>query len=326
MKTISLIISLLFAPVIFASNQPIHELAGFTPFIDRMVEKHQFERQPLINLFKDVVVRKDILKAISRPAEKSKEWFEYRPIFIKKSRIDGGVKFWNKHADILHKAAQEYGVDPQIIVAIIGVETLYGQRTGRNRVIESLSTIAFAYPKRSKFFTRELEQFLLLTREEQIDPINAKGSYAGAMGQSQFISSSYRHYAVDGDGDGKRDLWHSPQDIIASVANYFKQHGWQSGKPIASRATINNEDYEHLLNNKLKPEITLATMIKAGVQPQDTLDPEQKVKLLKFKLKRGYEHWVALHNFYVITRYNHSSMYAMAVYQLSEAIRQQRSK
>lgn len=324
MKTFILIIGLL-SSLTSQADQLISQQAGFMPFIERMVKQHHFKRESLITLFKGVRVREDILKAISRPAEKSKEWFEYRPIFIKESRIKGGVEFWNKNEKILQQTAQKYGVDPQIIVAIIGVETLYGQRTGRNRVIESLSTIAFAYPKRSKFFTSELEHFLLLTREEKIDPGKAKGSYAGAMGQSQFISSSYRHYAVDGDGDGQRDLWNSPRDIIASVANYFKKHGWKTGEPITSRASIQGDGYIHFLNNKLKPEADLSEMLRHGITPADDLKPQQKAKLIEFKLKNGLEYWVALHNFYVITRYNHSSMYAMAVYQLSEAIRQRRA-
>ncbi len=289
-------------------------------FINEMVERHQFDRAELEALFGRAEKREDILKAISRPAE-SKPWYEYRPIFMTQSRIDGGVDFWKEHAEILSEAEQSYGVDAAIIVAIIGVETRYGANTGSYRVIDALSTLAFEYPPRAKFFRSELEQFLILTREEQVDPQDAKGSYAGAMGYGQFIPSSYRNYAVDFDDDGKRDLWLSLEDIIGSVANYFRRHGWELGQPVASRVSGGTAIQEGLVSDKLKPVKTVADFAGAGVTSNPALREDQPVALLELEQRKDPEYWLTTNNFYVITRYNRSALYAMAVFQLSEAIR-----
>ncbi len=200
-------------------------------FIDRMVSEQGFDRNELIAVLDNAERREDILELMRKPAEKRLQWYQYRKIFLTQSRIDGGVTFWKENADLLKQAAEAFGVAPQIIVAIIGVETRYGSNTGRHRVLDALATLAFDYPPRSQFFTGELEQYLILAREEDIDLLTTTGSYAGAMGYGQFIPSSYRHYAVDFDGDGKRDLWTSKADIIGSVANYFKEHGWAAGTP-----------------------------------------------------------------------------------------------
>ena len=212
-------------------------------FIDMMVDKHGFEQQQLVAVFNEAKRREDILELMRKPAEKVLKWHEYRKIFLTAGRIDGGVDFWKQNLDALQKAEATYGVAPQIIVAIIGVETRYGGNTGRHRVIDALSTLAFDYPPRSEFFSGELEQFLILGREEDIDVTTTTGSYAGAMGYGQFIPSSYRHYAVDFDGDGKRDLWENKMDIIGSVANYFKEHGWKTGEPVAVLASVEGERY-----------------------------------------------------------------------------------
>jgi len=289
-------------------------------FIGEMVQKHQFDRAQLEELFADVKKRDDILEAIARPAE-SKPWYEYRPIFLTQSRIQGGVSFWQNNAAILKKAEQAYGVDAAIIVAIIGVETRYGANTGSYRVIDALSTLAFEYPPRSKFFRSELEQFLILSREEQIDLREAKGSYAGAMGYGQFIPSSYRNYAVDFSKDGKRDLWDNMEDIIGSVANYFSRHGWKLGEPVASKVKSPASVPQSSVSESLKPSRTVADFAKAGIFSNPQMPNNQPVSLLQLEQRKGPEYWLTTNNFYVITRYNRSPLYSMAVYQLSEAIR-----
>lgn len=290
-------------------------------FIDTMVERHDFKREELVEVLGKAQRRDDIIELMSRPAEKRLAWYEYRKIFLTQSRIDGGVEYWKQNADILAKAEQSFGVDPQVVVAIIGVETRYGSNTGRYRVLDSLATLAFDYPPRSEFFTGELEQFLVLAREEHIDLLNATGSYAGAMGYGQFIPSSYRSFAVDFDANGKRDLWNSQMDIIGSVANYFHVHGWQHGEPVAVRASVSGDDYNKLLELGYKPNTALHAMRHDGVVPATEMPDDLEAALLAFDQEDGPEYWLGFNNFYVITRYNHSPLYAMAVYQLSEEIR-----
>ncbi|HHL45520.1 MAG TPA: lytic murein transglycosylase B [Gammaproteobacteria bacterium] len=291
-------------------------------FINKMVEQHQFNGDRLTRLFKKTRLQPDIIAAISKPAE-AKPWYQYRPIFLTDKRVKGGAEFWDKHAETLARAEQEYGVPPEIIIAIIGVETRYGGYTGKHRVIDALTTLAFDYPPRSKFFTSELEQYLLMTREEQIDPLSLKGSYAGAMGIPQFISSSYRNYAVDFDHDGHRNLWDNPVDAIGSVANYFKRHGWKPGEPITVQAHVSGNRYPELVKKGIKPQLPLAEFSAYGVQIPEQLDDTQPASLLELETEGIPEFWIGLHNFYVITRYNHSPLYAMAVYQLSNEIRRQ---
>ncbi len=291
-------------------------------FINKMVEQHQFNNERLTHLFKQAKLQPDIVAAISKPAE-AKPWYQYRPIFLTEKRIKGGTAFWNEHTETLARAEQEYGVPAEIIVAIIGVETRYGTYTGKHRVIDALATLAFDYPPRSKFFTSELEQYLLMTREEQIDPLSLKGSYAGAMGIPQFISSSYRNYAVDFDNDGHRNLWDNPVDAIGSVAHYFKRHGWKPGEAVAVQTHVSGNKYQELVAKGMKPQLTLAEFSGFGVQIPDHLDKTQPASLLELETGGIPEFWIGLHNFYVITRYNHSPLYAMAVYQLSNEIRKQ---
>ena len=294
-------------------------------FIDKMVAEHDFERDQLVQLFKGADKLESVLKAIQTPAEREKKWFEYRAIFLTDKRIQGGVKFWNENEAILDEVANQYGVPPEIIVAIIGVETYYGANTGRLPVFDSLVTLGFDYPRRSKFFLRELEQFLLLTREEGFDPAEVTGSYAGAMGLGQFISSSYRYYTVDHDQDGKRDLWNSKQDIVASVANYFKEHGWRDSHAITSQAQFTGNPDTIDRANKLKPSHIYSDLNKQGFVADMPIGQDEQVSLFVLENKNGNEYWIGLHNFYVITRYNHSHMYAMAVYQLSQEVKQQRN-
>jgi membrane-bound lytic murein transglycosylase B len=291
-------------------------------FIEDMVKQHGFQRERLVALFNQAKKRNDILEAIARPAEKTKPWYEYRKIFLTPERIEGGVDFWKDNAARLKRAAQHFGVDPAVVVAIIGVETRYGKHTGSYRVIDSLSTLAFAYPPRSKFFRSELEQFLMLTREEDVDPTQVKGSYAGAMGYGQFIPSSYRNYAVDFGGDGKRNLWNDLDDIIGSVANYFHRHGWKAGEPVAARVSAGSPLEHFSVSDDLKPgETTAGDFMASGTSTSPRLAANIPVALLELQQADGPEFWLTCNNFYVITRYNRSPLYAMAVYQLSEAIR-----
>ena len=290
-------------------------------FITVMVERHGFDRDELTVIFSQAQRRDDILELMSKPAEKKLRWFEYRKIFLTQSRIQGGVSFWEANSAALEKAAQTFGVDPQIVVAIIGVETRYGRNTGRHRVIDALSTLAFDYPPRSDFFQGELEQYLVLAREENIDLLTTTGSYAGAMGYGQFIPSSYRSYAVDFDADGRRDLWNSKMDIIGSVANYFHAHGWNPGAPVTTRASVADGNIDALLERGYKPNTSIAAMRHDGVTPDIPLPDDLQASLFQLDQENGPEYWLGFNNFYVITRYNHSPLYAMAVYQLSEEIR-----
>lgn len=301
----------------------IADRSDVNDFVDQMVKKHGFKKKFLLNAFRKVDINQKIIDAITRPAE-AKPWYQYRPIFMTEKRINGGVEFWKKHDAALSRAYKEYGVDPEIIVAIIGVESLYGRHRGRYSVLESLSTLAFNYPKRRKFFKSELEQFLLLAREEKMNPLKVKGSYAGAMGKPQFIASSFRNYAVDFDGDGKRDLWDNSVDVIGSVANYFARHKWRKDQPIAAKATVKGKAYKALVKKGIRPHTKLARLIKKGINIEDPFPKNEKAALIELELKNGLEHWIGMDNFYVITRYNHSELYAMAVYQLSRAIKEQR--
>lgn len=267
--------------------------------------------------------RDSILKAMMRPAE-SKPWYQYRPIFVNPARIDGGVAYWKNHARLLAQVRDRFGVDIPYIVAIIGVETRYGQHTGRYRVLDVLATLAFDYPPRAPFFRQELGEFLALVHEEAIDPLQVKGSYAGAMGHGQFMPSSYRRYAVDFDGDGVRNLWDSDPDILASVANYLRRHGWQAGGPVAVRARVQGKRWQAVLEAGMKPHLPLAELTGLGVTPErtDTISGKELAALIRLQGKEGPEYWVVFNNFHVITRYNRSPRYAMAVHQLAQAIRE----
>jgi membrane-bound lytic murein transglycosylase B len=229
------------------------------------------------------------------------------------------VAFWGRHEDILADAEARFGVEPEYVVAIIGVETYYGRRTGSFPVLDTLTTLGFDYPPRSRFFSSELEHYLLLTREESLDPLRLKGSYAGAMGKGQFISSSYRAYAVDFDGDGQRDLWGSTRDAVGSVANYLARHGWTHRAPVTVPASARGEAYLDLLDAGLKPSLDAAALRAAGVSPAPGDAP---VALVALEAEAGTELWLGHNNFYVITRYNRSPLYAMAVHQLAQAIRE----
>ena len=302
------------------------ELPELATFIAEMEEKHNFDADKLNILFADVEVKKTIIKAISRPAEKSIPWHKYRKIFITNKRIKGGVKYWQQHAEALAKAEKEYGVPAEIILAILGVETRYGGNVGGYRVVDALSTLAFRYPPRSTFFRSELEHFLLLAREEQMSILDPVGSYAGAMGLGQFMPSSYREYAVDFDGDGKRDIWTNPVDAIGSIANYLNRHGWLAGESIVHRTKLAGLEPKEMIEKGYKPTLTRDKLRTEGVSIANLPDGDDVIALISLTQKNGEEYWLARQNFYSITRYNHSRMYAMAVTQLAEAIREQYGK
>ena len=286
-------------------------------FVGEMTRDYGFAAEQLTALFDQVERKQAILDAISRPAEKVKPWKDYRPIFITEARISKGVDFWNKHADALARAEQEYGVPAQVIVSIIGVETFYGGNTGSWRVLDALSTLCFDYPPRAEFFCQQLREFLILAREQQVDPLTLKGSYAGAMGLPQFMPSSFRAYAVDFDGDGHIDIWTNPVDAIGSVASYFKRHGWITGEPVVSRAQVKGEQADSGLTQGLDPVKNVGELRGLGWTSGDVLRDDIPVTAVRFDGAEGQEYWMGLPNFYVITRYNRSAMYAMAVHQLS---------
>ncbi len=302
---------------IFADYENRDSVKGF---VNEVAKKDGFDPQQLLNIFEQVEKKQRIIDLISRPAEKAKPWYEYREIFVTAPRIAAGVEFWEENEAALNRAGSKFGIPIEIIVAVIGVETNYGRNKGSFRVMDALSTLAFDYPPRARFFRSELRELLLLAREENKDPLELIGSYAGAMGYGQFIPSSFRAYAIDFDGDGARDIWSSQTDAIGSVANYFSRHGWDGEGPIAVPVTITDERADQFANQGLKPKRSIAELRKAGVEhvslPDQTLGA-----LFRLEGRGGWEYWLGLHDFYVVTRYNHSHMYALAVVQLSTAVR-----
>lgn len=292
-------------------------------FIQEMVKKHKFKEEDLRRWMSDAERQQSVIDAITRPAEKVKSWKDYREIFITEDRIQKGAQFWQDNAVLLKEVEQRYGVNAEIIVAILGVETRYGRTQGNYRVIDSLSTLAFDYPPRAKFFRQQLEEFFLLAREQNHDPLDLKGSYAGAMGYGQFIPSSYRDFAVDYDEDGFADIWNNPADAVASIANYFKEHHWKKDRMVATRCHIKPEYDISILNNNLKPAYRFEDLQKRGIEPVEAGMPDEIFSVYKLEGEYGSEFWAGGHNFYVITRYNHSHMYALAAFQLSQAIKEE---
>lgn len=311
-------------------NAPAHAHGNFSDneqaaaFAADMQQRHGFSADEMRALLADARYQEDVIARMNKPAERL-GWDRYRKIFLTETRIAGGVKFWSEHADTVARAEQQYGVDSRYIVAIIGVETAYGRFTGKLRVLDALATLAFAYPRRASFFRRELEQYLLLTRDEKLPVGSMKGSYAGAMGVPQFIPSSYRAYAVDFDGDGVRDLIASVDDAIGSVANYLAVHGWQRGATVTLPATASADDAKPFLEQGNKPHTTLAALASAGVGTAAAADDTGKVALISLGGEQREELWVVFANFYAITRYNPSNLYAMAVTQLAAEINQRKT-
>jgi membrane-bound lytic murein transglycosylase B len=291
-------------------------------FIAQMAEQHSFKKRQLRKWLASAQSQPAILEAMERPAEKAKMWYEYRELFVSERRIREGTEFWLAHRQELDRASIRSGVAPEYLAAILGVETFYGRLTGSYRVLDALATLAFDYPARAKFFRDELEQFLLLTRELKLDPLTIKGSYAGAMGAPQFMPSNYRRYAVDADADGHIDLWTNWWDVCASVGNYLKEHGWNPGEPILSEASVESDKTADLDGRKLSLAETVGSLKAKGVDFDSLLPPDAPAILIAADESDGV-HWrVGYNNFYVITRYNHSALYAMAVYELAGAVKQ----
>jgi len=289
-------------------------------FISELSTTHELDPAWVSEVIGGVRRQQNVIDAISRPAERVRPWHEYREIFLTPARIADGVSFKREHAERLDRISAETGVPPDIITAIIGVETFYGNRTGTHRVVDALATLAFDYPPRSAFFRSELMQLFLLAREESLPLTELRGSYAGAMGAPQFIASSYRAYAVDGSGNGRRDLFNDWDDILASVANYFVQHRWRADQPVAAPARLEDPAARPDGPNELALRDTVASLRARGVSFSTTLGDEAPAQLYRLDGSDGDEYWVGFNNFYVITRYNRSAMYALAVTQLAEAI------
>jgi membrane-bound lytic murein transglycosylase B len=313
---------MLFSVLLLCSVMLKAEIISQHAFIQDMVVQHGLDESRLQALLKQAKVKKSILKVMSRPStgRKATPWYKYRRRFITKKRINDGVKYWQNNLSALEQAQWYYGVPAEIIVAIIGVETLYGQNTGSFRVLDALTTLAFHYPRRADFFRQELEHYLLLSEEEGLNPLKQKGSYAGAMGIGQFMPSSFRRYAVDFDHDGKRDIWHNNVDAIGSVANYFNLHGWQSGEPVIIATQIRPNAVGTLLGLKFKPEYTLSFLKRNGLLYYGDQPNHTKGMFIDLETEIGTVYWLGFQNYYVITRYNRSKRYAMAVYQLAQEI------
>lgn len=303
--------------------------ADVDAFIDSLVSGDGFLRSDLVALFGQVQRQTRVIDAMSRPLVQPPKWFEYSPQFLSEERIDGGVQFWKANQSLLVRVEAEYGIPAEVIVAIIGVETFYGRNTGGYRVIDALSTLAFDYPRRSEFFTRELRQFLLLSRELGVSPLAPRGSFAGAMGIAQFMPGSYRAYGVDYDRDQRVDLWRSPADVVGSIANYLARHDWAPGKPVLEPMTIRPESVD-LVVRKLDGGISERRPLEAwrrdGVEGEPSLEAtgDDLVGVVLLERAEGPSYWLAFNNFYVITRYNRSRLYAAAVWELARAIRARR--
>lgn len=296
--------------------------ADIKSFIDEVSAKDSIKKRQLRKLLKAAKSQPAIIEAMDRPAEKAKPWFEYRPIFITERRVREGTDFWIAHRQELDRASVKSGVAPEYLAAIVGVETYYGRLTGSYRVLDALATLAFDYPARGKFFRDELEQFILLARDTGLDPLLVKGSYAGAMGAPQFMPSNYRRYAVDANADGHIDLWNNWSDVCASVGNYLKEHGWNPGEPVLSEAAVDSDKTADLDGRKLALADTVESLKAKGVNFDSSLPPDAPALLIEADESDGV-HWrVGYNNFYVITRYNHSALYAMAVYELAAAVKQ----
>lgn len=293
-------------------------------FIAEMQQRHGFDKDALTYIFRRAQYLPSVIKAISPPKDPGvRSWQRYRGRFIEPVRIKAGVAFWERYQDAIKAASEKYGVPEEIIVGIIGVETIYGRNTGSYQAVSALSTLAFDYPRRAELFRGELENLLLMAREQHRDPLDYQGSYAGALGLPQFLPSSVRNYAVDFDGDGQIDLLNSPKDAIGSVARYMQMHGWENGAPIAIRASVaQGADLAPLIANDIEPAFDPAALTRRGVTAASGDMPANKAALVELVTPGDdSEYWLGYQNFYVITRYNRNSFYAMSVFQLGEAVK-----
>ncbi len=295
-------------------------------FVQRVAASQGFDEDRLRQVMLKIEFQQGVISAVSAPAT-SRTWKEFRPGFFTRQRIEGGVKFWSENQYWLLRARETYGVPEELIVAIIGIETLYGRNIGNFRIIDAIATLAFQTQSRPAFFLNELEEYFLLCRDLGLDPLVPRGSYAGAMGLAQFIPSSYRRYARDFDGDGQTDLWASAADAIGSVANYLKEFGWRWNGTVALRARVADPAAaDELVKLGVRPTLTAGNLAQKGVTAERPLRDGEIAALMQFEGDNGREYWLGLDNFYVITRYNRSQNYAMAVWQLSQEIAAARRK
>jgi membrane-bound lytic murein transglycosylase B len=318
---LSTTLNLAYADTSFVERKDVQD------FIQMMVKKYKFKQQDLVTLFSQVKLRPQVIRHINKPLEKE-PWRLYQMLLVNEWRIAHGVEFWDKYESTLQQAEKVYGVPASIIVATIGIETRYGQKVGDYRVIDSLSNLAFSTSTRAKFFQKELIEYLLLTREQKLDPLKIMGSYAGAIGQPQFMPSSYRYYAVNFSGSGKTDLMNDEVDVIGSIANYYHLHGWNMNEPVAIQAVLMGNRYRYLTEiGRNNQAYTLADFSKFGVVPK--INPNRndlRAKLIELDNRYSSEYWLGFRNFDVIKRYNQSDLYAMAVYQLSYYIKTLRNR
>lgn len=324
LKSILLVVSLFFSLTVFANvNTPFSERTEVNELLEDIARKHHYDKDTLRNYFNLVELRQDIINAISHPAE-AKPWYFYRGFFVNDAnRIKGGLAFWEKYTDTLARAEREFGVPAQYIVAILGIETMYGKHMGQYRVLDSLATLAFMHTPRAPFFRSELSEFFLLLRENQLDPTTIYGSYAGAMGQAQFMPSSYRRFAISADGNPSVDLMHNSDDAILSIANYLHKNGWAPNQPVAFKTKVAGKQFQEVVAKprKYQPIQTQASLKSFNIKPADDMPLESKAVLIELqKDRRHKEYWLGFQNFYAITRYNPSANYAMAVFQLGNKL------
>ena len=324
-----LVLALLLAAPLSARHKAVQKHPTFdlkrpeiAAFVKEVVAKDQLKKRQVLALLRKGEPQPKIIEAMNRPAEKVTPWWEYHDRFLTEERISQGAQFYNEHRTSLERIASSRGIPPEYLVAIMGVETKYGQFVGHYRVLDALMTLAFDYPPRSDYFRSELEQFILLSSEEHLDPLKVTGSYAGAMGVPQFMPSSYRMFALDGNDDNKRDLWNDWDDILASIANYFVEHGWESGGPVLAETRLEPEPKFQIDTRNLELNETVDSLNAQGVQVLGTQTGATPAVLISAEQQDGPAYRVGFKNFYVITRYNRSARYAMAVHDLAEAIAQ----
>jgi membrane-bound lytic murein transglycosylase B len=326
-RTLLLVVSLLLVAPVGARHKHVQQHPKFdlkrpeiVAFVKDVAERDQLKKRQVLALLRKGEPQPKIIEAMTRPAEKVTPWWEYHDRFLTEERISDGAQFYRDHRESLERIASTRGIPPEYLVAIMGVETKYGKVTGHYRVLDALMTLAFDYPPRSDYFRGELEQFLLLYNEEHLDPTKLTGSYAGAMGVPQFMPSSFRLFAVDADGDNKRDLWNDWDDILASIANYFAEHGWEAGGPVLAETKLDPEPTFQIDTRNLELNETLESLNAHGVQVLGYQSDTTPVVLVSAEQPDGPAYRVGFKNFYVITRYNRSARYAMAVHDLAKAI------
>lgn len=320
-RVLAVTAALLLPAIAPGSTRPQLSSEARAAFVAEATDKHGLDPADIERWLGEARYQQSIIDAITRPAE-AKPWRDYRPIFMNERRINDGRAFLREHWSLLSRIEADTGVPAEMVVAIMGVETSYGRITGSHRVLDALYTLGLFYPPREAFFRSELATIFKLAQEESIDLNTAKGSYAGAMGWGQFMPSSYRAYAVDGDGDGRRDLWGSLPDITASIANYFVAHGWERGQPVVVPAKF--EAAEEFAPGNLEATHGLADLAERGYRPRYAVGADLPATVLNLDGAEGREHWIAFKNFYVISRYNRSQLYSLAVFQLAGEIAQAR--